>query len=284
MTSCGSNNGDDIDTNDTTDVVQANDSTLNVRINRTQLIFHSIPSPLETANMFLVGGMDYDPELLNPIDNLSKYSTSYKEALNLGVYGADLSYASIFDQTQECMFYLNASKKLSDALGVSEAFDEATMERFETNINNRDSMMVMINECYWRTDAYFKEGERENMSALIITGGWIEGLYMGTQMMQRQGYNENVAGKIAEQKYSYDNLLGLLDTFEGDEEVKVVKDLVLKLHPLFEKIEVVDGSTSVTQNDDGSSTIGGGATLKYAKEDIEAITSTIAEVRNEITS
>ena len=273
----------DIDSTEMADTPK-NDSTTKARIKRTQLIFHTIPSPLETSNMFLKAGMNYDPALLNPVENVSNYSTSTSQALNLGVYGADLSCASIFDQTQESMFYLNCSKKLADKLGVSSAFDERTMERFERNINNRDSLMNLINDSYWRTDAYFQEGERENMSALIIAGGWIEGLYLGTQMMETQGINDNIARKIAEQKYSYENLLDLLETFSDDPEVVKIKEGLLKLKPVFDSIKVVEGSTSVTKNEDGSTTIGGGATLKYTNEDIKKISAITKELRTKIVS
>lgn len=281
----GSNNGTDVVLDDSTSVMDTprDDSTTEVRIKRTQLIFHTIPSPLETANMFLKAGMTYDPALLNPIDNVSNYSTSAQQALNLGVYGADLSCASIFDQTQESMFYLNCSKKLADKLGVSSAFDEKTMERFERNINNRDSLMNLINDSYWKTDAYFQEGERENMSALIISGGWIEGLYLGTQMMESQGINDNIASKIAEQKYSYENLLDLLHTFNNDLDIDAVKSDLLKLEDIFERIKVIEGKTDIIENEDGSTTIGGGATLSYTNDDIKEIATVVKELRTKIT-
>ena len=56
---------------------------------------------------------DYNIDVLNPYDAYSKYTTNKKTALNIGVYGADLSYARMFDQIQPSVNYLSAIKKLS---------------------------------------------------------------------------------------------------------------------------------------------------------------------------
>ena len=63
-------------------------------------MFYSMPSPLEVAMILKGAGSPYNPELLNPLNNTSKYVTTKSQALNLGIYTTDLSYASRYDQTQ----------------------------------------------------------------------------------------------------------------------------------------------------------------------------------------
>jgi len=57
-------------------------------------------------------GATYNEKLLNPLSNLSNYTTSKSMALNLGIYTTDLSFASLFDQTQTAINYMQAAKKI----------------------------------------------------------------------------------------------------------------------------------------------------------------------------
>ena len=141
---------------DTLNVPSTEDSTAQAeRMRKTRNIFYNIPSPMETAAL------------------LKKANTAQDERL----YDA-----SVNNQTQESMFFTSCAKKLADRLGVSNAFDDATLERMEKNMNNRDSLLSIISETYWTVDAYLKENERDNISALMIAGGWVEGLYIATQV------------------------------------------------------------------------------------------------------
>ena len=250
------------------------------RAAKAQLVFHTVPSPLETASIFQNAGSVYNPEITNPIQNVDNYVTNTQKAINLGVYGADLSYANIFDQTQESMFYMNCSKKMSDGLGITSAFDEATMERMEENVNNRDSLMLIINDAFWLADAYLKENGQDNLSALIITGGWIEGLFLGTKALKQDNPDQELMRKIAEQKYSLTNLMDLLASY-NNEDVKKLSQTLAPLKITFDKIQVEESEATVS-NQTGVTTIDGGSTLKYEPSTILEIAVVIEKIRNEI--
>jgi len=91
--------------------------------NKSKLIFYTLPSPLETAMLIKRSGAVYDEDLLNPVTSVNQYQTNLKMALNLGIYSADLSYASLFDQTQTTIQYIGVAKKLADGLGILQAID-----------------------------------------------------------------------------------------------------------------------------------------------------------------
>ena len=65
----------------------------------------------------------------------SKYQTTRARAINLGIYGTDINYASMFNQTQETLFYVKCAKTLANNLGVMNAFDKETLDRIEGNID-----------------------------------------------------------------------------------------------------------------------------------------------------
>ena len=97
---------------------------------KSKLIFYSLPSPLETAMLIKRSGASFNEELLNPLENIDKYTTNKKMALNLGVYSADLSYTSLFDQTQSSIKYMANAKRLADGLGILDAIDESTIHSY----------------------------------------------------------------------------------------------------------------------------------------------------------
>ena len=54
---------------------------------------------------------------------------------------------------------------MADGLDITSAFDAVTMERIEENMNNRDSLMTIINDAFWVVDAHLKENGQDNLSA-----------------------------------------------------------------------------------------------------------------------
>ncbi len=196
----------------------------------------SIPSPLQTAMLIQKSGAPYDKTILNTKDNMNQYSTDFSKALNLGIYGADLGYVSMYNKTQDATLYLIAVKKLSDALGVSGAFDTQTMERFNTNISNKDSMMVLVGLAYRAGDAFLKNNKRNDISGLILTGGWIESLNFAI-VVNKTKVNEDVRPRIADQKQALNSLIKLLSQFEAQTEYASLITELKDLSKIYDSIE-----------------------------------------------
>jgi len=265
---------------DTLNVEPALDSAALARQKRTKAIFYNIPSPMETAALLRKAGADYNQDILNDVLNVDKYTAASKQALNLGIYGADLSYASVFNNTQESMFYTSCAKKLADKLGVSHAFSDSTLDRMEANRNQRDSLLDIISETFWEVDAYLKENDRENISALMVTGGWMEGLYIATQVCLTNDTPE-LRQRIAEQKLPLTDLLALVSSYSSaDESVAAVLADLKALEPLFAEVIVSGGSNSMIK--EGEMTVIGGSAASASLTDaqLKAIVDKAAAIRN----
>jgi hypothetical protein len=257
------------------------DTVQDVRLAKTRNIFYNIPSPMETAALLKKAGADYNGKILNDVKNVDKYTSASKQALNLGVYGADLSYASVFNNTQESMFYTSCAKKLADRLGVSNAFNDSTLEAMERSMNDRDALLDIISETYWNVDAYLKENERDNISALMIAGGWVEGLYIATQVTLTND-NPALRQRIAEQKYSLDDLVSLIDTYGTDDEALLaVRGDLASLQALFNAIPAGTGGASNVTQENGVTVIGGDAPpVSLNDAQLNAIRDKAAAIRN----
>lgn len=253
---------------------------------KVQKLFYTIPSPIEMSMLIKRAGTSYNGKLLNPVENAGKYTSTSGMALNLGVYGADVSYTSIFDQTQETMFYLSCAKKLADGLGITKAFDKQVLDRIEANLDNKDSLLTLISDSYWESDAYLKENERANVSAFIIVGGWIEGLYLATKINADKPGNNDIKTRIAEQKYSLGNLFGLLKTYKSDENIQALMDDLSPLQKIYDEIEVSAVQPTVTTDEKTQvTTIGGGSeSLTVSDEKIKQISDEIGRIRTKIIS
>lgn len=250
---------------------------------KAQNVFYSIPSPIETTTLLKTAGAKYNAKYLNPIENVSKYASVASKALNLGVYGSDLSFTSIFDQTQESMLYLRCTNNLATGLGISGAFDETTTSRIEANMQNRDSLLAIISDSYWNADSYLKENGQPGVSALIVAGGWIEGLYIATQIANATK-NEAIVTRIGEQKLSLDNLIALLDSYKDENEgVMSVLKSMQELKKIFDGIPVTDSETTTSVNvEKGVTTIGNGSSFKLTPDQLKQISDKTASIRNKI--
>jgi len=278
LTACGG----DQPQQDALQVDNSQDSALVAdRMKKTKNIFYNIPSPMETAGLLKKAGADYNGRILNDVKNVDKYTAASKQALNLGIYGADLSYASVFNHTQESMFYTSCSKKLADRLGVSTAFNDSTLEVMERNQNDRDALLDIISETYWNVDAYLKENGRDNISALMIAGGWVEGLYIATQVSKTNDTPE-LRQRIAEQKLSLNDLIALIASYDVDDAaLKGVKADLEAISALYAELPSSGAGETQVEEKDGVTVIGAGAapaTLTDAQ--LGAIRDKAAAVRN----
>lgn len=171
-----------------------------------------LPSPYQAATLIKKKNIPFDESIASPIENYKNFSTAFKKALNLGVYGTDLSYLNIYDRTPESISYLSVIKNLSDQLGISSSFDASFFASIEKNINNKDSILVLLSKTYRSTDSYLRVNDRKNMGALILAGGWVESLYILTKI-QKNSTDREIINRIGEQKHPLDNLIEILTPY-----------------------------------------------------------------------
>lgn len=212
-------------------------------IGEVKKIFYSMPSPLETAMMIRSTGAEYNEELLNPVENASNYANNKSMALNLGIYTCDLSFVSLYDQTEASINYMNASKKMADGLGILDAINDETIERLEENINNRDVIMEIISDTFMNSSSFLHENDRSSVAAIVLVGGWVEGLYISTQMVEPGSIKDNeLVTKIVDQKLSLDIVMRLLDESKENEDVQDVLVEMEDLKATFDKIKLTTTS------------------------------------------
>ena len=208
-------------------------------IKQAEKIFNALPSPLESAMLIKSAGARFDEALLNPVGNINSYVTNKSMALNLGIYTCDLSFASLYEQTQLIIDYMNAAKKMADGLGILKAIEQSQIDKLEENINNSEVIMEIVSETFMNSNSYLSDNGQPAIAAMVLVGGWFEGLYISTQLVDMKEFNGNkLVGRIIDQKLSIDILINLLESSKGNPAVDDLIVQVQKLKVVFDKIKI----------------------------------------------
>lgn len=208
-------------------------------IKQAEKIFNALPSPLESAMLIKSAGARFDQALLNPIGNSNSYVTNKSMALNLGIYTCDLSFASLYEQTQLIIDYMNAAKKMADGLGILKAVEQSQIDKLEENMNNSQVVMEIISETFMNSNSYLSDNGQPAIAAMVLVGGWFEGLYLSTQLVDLKNLSNNkLVGRIIDQKLSLDILLNLLGNSKGNPAIDDLIVQVNKLKLVFDKISI----------------------------------------------
>ena len=248
-----------------------------------QILF-SLPSPSESAVLIKSSNAAFDLNYLNQTSNVSRYTSNESKALNLGVYGTDLIYTNVYGQTQESTEYFKCANALSKALGINDAFGESTFKRIKSNVDNKDSLLSIIAEASMEADAYFKENERPASSALVATGGWLEGLYIATRIGDNTK-NKAVLQRVAEQKNSAGNLIALVESFGSEKELASILQDLRELKLLFDALQVKEdafANTGNTAEKQDVKVVGKKKHIEMTPEQFRAIADKVEQIRNRI--
>ena len=276
--------------NDETIKEDAIDTSIDENINKTgstilqfENTLFSVPSPYEIAFLVKEQKIDYNKEFLNPVNRSHNYVSNYKKALNLGIYGADLGYLNIYEQTPDAVSYFSAIKILSQELDISNAFDNETISRIEKNMGNKDSLLYIISNAYRKADKYLKDNSRNDIGVLILTGGWIESFYIIVKIAKNDK-NPKILQRIGEQKHSLENLIKILSPYNNEsEEYSKLIDQLIDLAYIFDGIDVnytyvkpdVDVENKLT-------IINSTSELIMTDDQLEMISEKLVSIRNNI--
>ncbi len=286
LSSCGSDKKEDADAflselDEGVDAPAISEETIND-------ILMQIPAPLEISMLMKDSGSEYDRTILSDPDNVSKYNTTFKRAVNLGIYGTDLIYTNIFNKNQEGLAYMKSVKELADDLNIGQFFNIRLIGRLATNNDNLDSIMLITTQNFNEINRYLQENKRANLSILFLVGGWMEAVHINCKMSIENPEITSLAERIGEQKIILENIMLLMSFYaETDPNIKNLYDDMSKLKAAYGNIEitytyaeptteVVDGILMIVDNST--------STVHITQENVKEISSIIEAIRTKLTS
>ncbi len=213
-----------------------NDLSLNKDQVVRDVIKYPIPTPDKISTALNDAKANYIFSLCNPTEKVDKYITDKDKALNLGVYGANLSYSSTYGMKQETLVYLKVCKKLIDELQISTEFNASFAERVEQNIDSKDSLTHIITNSYLDTYAFLQNNGKDYLSILVMTGSWVEGLYTTIEIAKSTPNNKVFLRVIANQKQTLGKVLELMEQNKESKNVEESMKLLLPIKMAFEPV------------------------------------------------
>jgi hypothetical protein len=251
-------------------------------------ILHRIPSPLEVSVLLKSSGKKYNAAFLNSPDNLSRYNTNYKRALNLGIYGTDLGYTNIYEQSQDGIKYMSSIKDIANELNIGQFFEMETIGRLVSNSNNLDSLLLITTQNFNTINQYLQSQNRSHLSVLFLTGGWLEALHITCEVARANPDNEQIHETIGGQKIILENILHLLSFYkEHDPNMAALLADLEVLKQSFDKViittvykpstfQVIDNIMVIKDNSS--------STIDITPADINSIRSATQNIRTKIIS
>jgi hypothetical protein len=249
-------------------------------------IIQSFSNPVEMAALIKEVGVPFSQKYLSGTDNSDRFNTSFQRSLALGVLSADLGYLNIYSKTTVIVNYITVIKKLADGINVGQFFDFETLKRLAVNNEDLDRLMFLSVNSFNRMDRYLRDNNRNNLSTLIVTGVWIEGLYLATQVYKEKP-DKRIAERIGEQKIILNDLLLILKNFETDRNFSdLIKDIT-EIKKAFDGVQITyevgepekvekDGFLVIVQNEK--------SIVKVSDDQLKKISILAEKIRNKIIS
>ena len=185
---------------------------------------YPLPDSYEVTEMLNRIGIPYMLGTSNTVENVNRYFTAKSKAYNIGVYGADLSYSSTYQMTQETMLYLEAVNQLGSDLGISSIYNEDLLNRIDQNVNNKDSLVEIITITIHDTYDYLNKNGKGDLSILMVAGGWVEAMYLTTNVSANVYNNPEIVKIIYSQNPGLDNLIKIAEERKDNPDIKELLD------------------------------------------------------------
>jgi hypothetical protein len=210
-------------------------------------MIQNISSPVEMANMILGSGVPFSQQMLNSSDNMKNYSTSFKRAINLGAYSADLGYINCYNKNTVVVSYLLAVKELADGINVGQFIDFAHLKSLATNSSNLDSLKQLSVTSFNDMDKYLREQKRANVSTAIVAGAWAEGIYLTCSVVEQMQKNpsadttklKELVSRIGEQKDIVNILKIVVHNYSlSDRNFQTLEEKINELQNVYEAVRI----------------------------------------------
>lgn len=242
--------------------------------------FFSVPSPVQAALAIKQAGLKYQKDAMAPLDKGGVMTARMAQALMLGVYGADMSYATVHRDGQRALATLETIEQLGAKLELSNAFDRGLVERFKANMGSEDSLLRFSGMAFRLADQYLKTNDAHDVSAWVLAGGWVEGLHLSLSD-PAAAKTPALLARIGEQKGALDGVLALVDGINKDGQSTALLKGLKELRREMEGVKTTYVyEPPVTDAAKMTTYINSKSTAEVSPEQLAAIAAKVAALRN----
>ncbi len=248
-------------------------------------IISSFSSPVEMAALMQSIDVPFSKKFLIDPKVTEDYDTNYKKALALGVLSADLGYLNVYERTTLIVEYLTSIKKIANDLNIGQFFDFQALKRIAAGGGDVDSLLFLSVTSFHDMDEHLRQNARSNLSLLVITGVWLEGLYLLTQVA-KESPTTKLQERIGEQKTLFNFLYPILKLYKEEKYFKDLTDDFDDFRKVFEEItiryEEGDSETIIDENGNVVFTQSGYSVIEITEDQLQDIIKITDRVRNKL--
>ena len=165
---------------------------------------YPLPTSAEVIKKLTEMDLGYVWGATNSPSNSRNYVDSYKRSVNLGIYGGDLSYATLYNQNQDVIDYLASIRELTLEQNLSKIYDESLYDEIKDNFDNRDTLVTILTGAFDNTYSIMVDAGQENLALLMVGGAWIEGMYLTLIVSESGAHLSGFESVLLEQKKSFE--------------------------------------------------------------------------------
>ncbi len=145
-----------------------------------ELAIYTIPSPLFIGSAMKEMGCGYSNEIIDDQRKLklSGAGKTVNNSLLLGLYICDFGYAYMNEQPSDMNIFLGKADELIGFLNMQSPVISKIVLRLKENLNNRDSVRVLINELQEKISKHYIDNHNDIVSSYVLVGMLTEGLYL----------------------------------------------------------------------------------------------------------
>lgn len=284
LASCGNKSGKNKVSIDSIIDESKQESGLEISAESLNSIIESIPSPLEIAMVIMQSGSGFNDKMLNDLGNAKQYSTDQEKAFNIGIYSGDLGYINMYEKAYLTVNTLTTIKDLADDINVGQFFDFATIKRMASQSDKMDSLIYISTNTFNKMDAFLRSQKRSNLSILMVTGTWTEGLYIATQVIKETN-NKELVEWVGYQKVIIDQLILGLSAYKRDPYFEGLMADLASLKTVYDKISItydyhepesveVDGRLVIVDKST--------STVNITPEQVKEISDLVTQIRQKL--
>ncbi|MBN1117315.1 MAG: hypothetical protein JXA77_08940 [Bacteroidales bacterium] len=207
-------------------------------------VIFPLPEPMSVYQMLENIGASYAKEALNPVASAEKYFTSNIKSVNVGVYGADLSYTLVYNKKDDIDLYSKTLKKLVDDLDIKVNYRSLVSEESKEMAMSNDSLIKLSSEIFFDIYEFLYKESDPAMAVLMANGFYVEGLYIATHISEETFNNIEMVKIIYGQSKPLEEIIKLNEKFGDNEYISAIQGSLIKLKELYDS---TDGSLTEEQ-------------------------------------
>ncbi|MGC9331558.1 MAG: hypothetical protein ACP5DZ_06755 [Bacteroidales bacterium] len=175
-------------------------------------LIRDLPSYEDIVHPMKEAGIQFQAQLLN-LQTLPVQDKQSIIALQTGVLLSDMAYCRYFEQVHKAMFLSSQIEDRLQALNIPTGKIQQIGIELETHMYSRDTVMSILSDAYTELNDGLMKTKRTGISALIMTGAWIESSRL---MLADNTVSDDIVSQYwKKHRDVLSSLIPLIDAFES---------------------------------------------------------------------